>query len=233
MNDFETILRGFAPAKAADAEYGRCDSCGEPTFPGIARCVECVRREERRRAAIGYALRVAGAAIPRSFAFARAGFDDETVRARIRDAAGLQRVRAAADGTSSLLLRGPAGAGKTTVAAVVAWARARQGIAPMWADVFELANAVVRAPIGRTPELVTAACTAPLLILDDLGSEPNVATSPISEVIHRRHANALATIVTTWADLAAIQGKYGDGIARRLHERAVVVELRAPKGGAA
>jgi DNA replication protein DnaC len=222
-----SILAGFKTPPTT----GTCEECGEGVYHQDKRCPACSERAERRRACRARAIQAAQVSIPASFAFARLGFDDPKVRACISDAAALERAKAAASGSDSMLLRGEAGLGKTVSAAAVAWASAERGIAPMWVDSFELASAVARSPLGVEPRLVREALAAQLLVVDDLGAETAVATSPIAEVLHRRHARGARTLVTTWCDVAAIRTRYGDGVARRLHERTVVVEFRVQTPG--
>jgi DNA replication protein DnaC len=221
-----SIFANFKPPSPT----GTCADCGDGVFHNDTRCRECAAKVERARAARARAVNAASASIPASFAFTRAGLADSKVRACVRDHVALAKVTKAASGSEWLLLRGEAGLGKSVCAAAVAWSGAERGVALLWLDAFELANAVARAPLGVEPRLVRDALAAPLLVVDDLGSETAVPTSPIAEVLHRRHARGARTIVTTWLDIGATEARYGSGIARRLYERAVVVEFHAPKG---
>ena len=78
-----------------------------------------------------------------------------------------------------------------------------------------------------SPELLARALRADLLVLDDLGSERNVPSNPVPDVIFERHADDRATWVTTWMTPEKLTERYGDGIARRVFERAVIIDCGA------
>jgi DNA replication protein DnaC len=74
-----------------------------------------------------------------------------------------------------------------------------------------------------------------VLVLDELGSEAQ-GRDVVRELVHERHASGRATIVTTWlgsadendrkeACMAAVREMYGDGTARRLFERGLLIEI--------
>jgi hypothetical protein len=60
--------------------------------------------------------------------------------------------------------------------------------------------------------------TTQLLVVDDLGSERNIATNAVPDVIFARALASLPAWVTTWMTPADIAQRYGDGIARHLYE---------------
>ena len=126
-----------------------------------------------------------------------------------------------------LVLRGGAGAGKSSCAAALLHREVeRTAEAGLFVDAYALSIARTDAPLGETPWLEEEARTRPVVVIDDLASERAVPTSPVAHVIFARHAAELPTIVTTWATSAQIAARYGDGIARRLFERSLVVELK-------
>jgi hypothetical protein len=65
-----------------------------------------------------------------------------------------------------------------------------------------------------------------VLALDDLGNE-RAERSAVPDVIFERHAEDRPTWLTTAFGPDAIAKRYGDGIARRVFERAAVIDLSA------
>lgn len=126
-------------------------------------------------------------------------------------------------GSRRVMFMGPAGSGKTTLAVACLRVRVPHG---RYVDARSLGTARIqhRAGDGEAP-LVAACSRAPLLLLDDLGQESNTATNAIPDVIFERHARDAATWVTTGLGRNDITSRYGDGIARRLFEGALVVQL--------
>jgi DNA replication protein DnaC len=90
---------------------------------------------------------------------------------------------------------------------------------------YELARAASEHSLGegKSP-VVQRALEASLLILDDLGAEPKIHNSPVPDVIYQRHARPeLQTVITTGFDDAVLEGRYGQGIARRIFEDAELI----------
>src|SRR5690606_9414246 len=79
--------------------------------------------------------------------------------------------------------------------------------------------------------LVTLALRAHTLVIDELGEELRSSSklvrgdTAIRDVLHQRQAEGRRTIVTTYLSIDEIAEAYGAGIARRLHERGIVIEL--------
>lgn len=68
---------------------------------------------------------------------------------------------------------------------------------------------------------------SPFVVLDDLGSEGDMphARAAVADVLAERFAWDRPTIVTTFLEEPAIRQRYGDGVARRMFERALVLNL--------
>ncbi|HEY6459541.1 MAG TPA: ATP-binding protein, partial [Polyangiaceae bacterium] len=130
----------------------------------------------------------------------------------------------------------PSGAGKTSLA--VAMMRQHTDAASeagMFVLATDLHNCKSRSKLGHEPDLIAAAVNAPMLVLDDLGTEPLDRAGAVVEVVFHRHAHDLPTVVTTWLGDdetrenrgAAIANRYGDGFARRVVGDARVIHLGA------
>ncbi len=146
------------------------------------------------------------------------------------------------DATRNMLLSGPSGAGKTALASayLTRWLVSVQASGDFkghpgnarFVSAYRLARARAEHRLGGgEPPLVKLALGASTLILDDLGSEPDVRDSAVGEVLYERHCEGRRTIVTTGYDNpqdAAV--RYGDGIARRIWQGSKILSL--PKRGA-
>lgn len=235
--------------QAADAEAGivECDDrCGARSPAGTAfgperlrprwRCGAC---ENARAMAIREAhLADAWASIPERYLptadTSFAGTVASTVMAEPRGA------------TRNVVLCGPAGAGKTVLACgyLAKWLEsfretgAREGNpgGALFVSAYRLARARQEHRLGGgEAPLVNAALRASTLVLDDVGSEPEVRDSAVPEVLYERHGESRRTILTTWMRAAStgddhtptVAGRYGDGIARRIFQGALILNLSA------
>ena len=155
--------------------------------------------------------------VPPTFHWAT--LDAAELGGRVERAAAIAEARAAL-ASGSLLLVGQSGCGKTSLACALlhAWdaAHRRRGVfMPAWK--LGMARAHHGLGQGEPPE-VEQAMTTRLLVVDDLGSERNVTSNAVPDVIFARALAGLPTWVTTWMTAAEVTQRYGDGIARRLHE---------------
>jgi hypothetical protein len=117
--------------------------------------------------------------------------------------------------------------GKTSLAVAMlrAWV-AKYERRAMFAAAHRLGVARIQHPAGHgEAPLVEAAIDAPLVLLDDLGSERDFPTNPIADVIFERHARDLPTWVTTGLPRDALVARYGAGVMARLFERARVIQV--------
>jgi DNA replication protein DnaC len=128
-----------------------------------------------------------------------------------------------------LVFMGPAGSGKTSVAVACLrrWVHTHARAGGFF-NAFALGNARLQHPAGRgEAELVEQAMKRPLVLLDDLGSERSVAGCAVPDVIYERHAYERPIWITTGLTRPQISERYGDGIARRVFERATVLPFGA------
>lgn len=223
-----------------------CPRCGEVMMVGgtmrevdhewvnLNLCEGCADAEVLRQA-----LREIEAMIPRSFAWAKVGGP------LLRERVGMTRAqfdlawRSCVLGNESLTLVGEPGSGKTSLAAALFRAAIDQAMSKkasprevarirrgMFVSAYELARDRAQHPLGAgQPPLVRLASRSSLLVIDDLGSEPDTQLSAVTDVLYERHAEGRVTWITTWLDEARATARYGGGIARRIFERATILHL--------
>ena len=221
LESFEELLkRGSAAAErnAASRAPAPCaDGCGT-LVPGPARiCDACSSRQARNERA-DRSLR----SVPNRFRWSH--FRAPELEQRVERKNAIHEGRSARDAHHVVLI-GLSGCGKTSLS--VAMLRARVEAVPersaMFLSALRLGIARARSEDSE-PQLVAQASRVDLLLLDDLGNETDVASSPIKDVVWRRHDDHRATWVTTGLKLEAIAVRYGDGLARRLFEHAMVID---------
>lgn len=145
-----------------------------------------------------------------------------------REEAIAETERAFAKSAPALVWVGLSGSGKTTLACAAArhWAAQAGGGRIVFARASELATASRYHALGEgQPERIKAAIGADLLILDELGEPLRAAQwSDVEDVVFARYEQNRPTWVTTWLSPDGIKTHYGDGFARRILQRATVID---------
>lgn len=197
-------------------------------------CEACADAEERHGK-----IRKIEAQIPASFAWARLGAPELGKRVGATKGQLRGAYDAAVVGRSSLVITGEAGAGKTSLAVALFRAVLERGLRgdaspanlrraqrAAFVSAYALGRERARFPLGEgEAPLVRRALSASLLVIDDLGSEPESSLSAVPDVVYERHAAGRPTWVTTWLTIEACGARYGGGIARRIFEGAHVLGL--------
>jgi DNA replication protein DnaC len=226
MIDFAATLKKIEDDFARSPHA--CTECGEKLLRADSRCVRCDEQQAADRVERERLASIRRAA-PERYRWAR--FDASELQARVKDPTAIAKARDAAEGKlDRAVLTGPAGRGKTTLAVAMAVEIAtRRNVVPYFASAIELATARGKESLGHEPELVECAMGADLCVIDDLGADKLTPQSAVVDVIHARHARMRPTIVTTGFGVEEIAARYGDGIARRVFEGAVVIDVRGAK----
>jgi DNA replication protein DnaC len=127
-------------------------------------------------------------------------------------------------------LVGPSRVGKTSLA--VAMMRRWVGQTGKHAEfiaVHRLGLARLQHPAGHgEPEIVERAMKAPLTLLDDIGSERDTSSNPLSDIIFERHVAQKPTWATTGLTREQLVARYGTGIVSRLLEQTKILRLALP-----
>lgn len=128
-------------------------------------------------------------------------------------------------GPDWLYLAGPVGSGKSHLAAAVAWELAARDLAVVYRSVPDLID-VIRAGYrtGDYDARLEAVQTAPVLVLDDLGTESDSASTLLFQIIEYRSKQPTRTLITSNLKLAEIEER----IRSRIAGRARIVPVLAP-----
>lgn len=228
---------------------GTC-TCGAPLATPLdsfrRRCAPCVERSEATRRELdereareqrSARLRAVLRHIPEHYAAPAEEGIGPVVRSRVARAAAVDEA-VAAMGAPMILLVGPAGSGKTTLAAALIGEIVRRALAgdasaeallgprarwggggARWAEAADLARARRnhRLGDGEAP-LIEDALSASLLVVDDLGAERGDADGGLADVLWERHQRERPCVWTTGLSSAQITERYGSGFLRRLTE---------------
>ena len=208
----------------------RCRCGAEIQHPGI--CDHCSERRDRRRA--DQLLEQSVSTIPQRFRQCVYGSEvlDERCKPEYqRDSRAIvdSLIFGTVDGA---VLVGPKGVGKTSLACAMLRELADKRAHVAWRAVYvralDLGVSRRDSPLGVRPRAIEEACNASLLLLDDLGQEEDYG--PLREVIHSRHDDCKPLVVTTAWDNETLQRRYGEGVDRRLFERAAVLRMGGGNG---
>jgi DNA replication protein DnaC len=128
-------------------------------------------------------------------------------------------------GPDWLYLFGPVGSGKSHLAAAVAWELAARDLAVVYRSVPDLID-LIRAGYrsGDYDARLDAVQAAPVLVLDDLGTESDSASTLLFQIIEYRSKQPTRTLITSNLTLAQIEER----IRSRIAGRARIVPVLAP-----
>lgn len=127
--------------------------------------------------------------------------------------------RAAIAGREAVVLSGPSRAGKTTLGACMLDHATRNNIFGVFLP--------ARALIGF--ELRDEWMHSTVILIDDVGNEREQKNCLLPDLVAERHDRKLATWATTGLTQDEVRDRYGEGIARRFYERALVIQLEGPR----
>lgn len=218
--DWLASMAAFAEREA------RCAMC-QKTFRGGTACPWCEEAAKVEKASTVVA--IARRTIPPRHAWAELG--SRLLLERVHPVSAIEAGKRAIM-AQSLVLLGDSGAGKTSLGCALLVERMRRephrARTFRYVSSYQLANAQLRAKAGREVEVIELAKSAALLLLDDLGAEPSLATSAVPEVIAHRHELELPTWFTSGFPSEEITARYGNGIARRIYHHATAIDFVLP-----
>lgn len=119
----------------------------------------------------------------------------------------------------NLLLYGGSGLGKTFLLNSIALRASQRGVAALTLTANNLLNLIRRQYFSREQEQEGGYMSVPLLLIDDLGTEPlweNITVEQLFALIDHRLRTGLYTVISTNLSLTELQQRYTERIMSRL-----------------
>lgn len=190
-----------------------CQACAEESGSKVEAAAARARRRAEQESSI-----------PAEYANAR--LSDPQLASRVKSTTSLPVLVRLAHAAERLVVLGGAGAGKSSL--VVAGLRELDDGGGFYVSALSLASANLQHGTGKgVAPLVTRAVEARVTAIDDVGGPEHRQTSNgVIDVVWERHAKRRPTwIVCLPKDRYQLAALYGDGFARRVFERALVIDL--------
>lgn len=183
-------------------------------------CWECTEAAKAKVLA-EEADRAANASLPSRYAWASLSAPELGMRVRYQG--DLKKLSTGILGATGAIFVGPSGSGKTSMAIACLRTKGAKG---MFVSAFQLATARIQTAAGKgEADLVEQSIRVPLLLIDELGGEPNSANNAVPSVVFARYDAGRPTWVTTGLTSSEISAKYGAGFLRRVIEESFLVKL--------
>lgn len=132
-------------------------------------------------------------------------------------------------GKLNLVLHGPSGLGKTYLLQAIAKRVRERGILTLSLNANALLNQIRQAYFSREEEVEQPYYTVPLLLIDDLGTEPlweNITLEQIFALLEHRIQHKLHTVISTNLPLEQLRERYTRRIYSRLLDRQLSLVLQ-------
>ncbi len=121
--------------------------------------------------------------------------------------------------TPNLLLSGKSGLGKTYLLHAIAHRLVERDVMPVYTSAYHLLEVARRAYFENDSEKLSEMINAPILIIDDLGTEPmlqNVTIEQLFNLLNERQLKRRHTVISTNLTMAEFKQRYTERIASRL-----------------
>lgn len=118
-----------------------------------------------------------------------------------------------------LLLMGQSGLGKTYLLQSIAHRLVQRGILPLYLSAYRFFETARRSYMDNDPEPMADMMNTPLLLLDDLGTEPlmnNVTVTQLFNLLNERQMAGRHTVISTNMTVLELRERYTERITSRL-----------------
>lgn len=121
--------------------------------------------------------------------------------------------------TPNLLLSGKSGLGKTYLLHAIAHRLVERDIMPVYTSAYHLLEVARQAYFENNSEKLSEMMNAPILLIDDLGTEPmlqNITIEQLFNLLNERQLRRRHTVISTNLTMAEFKERYTERIASRL-----------------
>lgn len=119
----------------------------------------------------------------------------------------------------NLLLSGKSGLGKTFLLHAIAHRLVERDIMPVYTSAYHLLEVARKAYFENSSDKLAEMMNAPILLIDDLGTEPmmqNITIEQLFNLLNERQMNRRHTVISTNLTMAEFKERYTERIASRL-----------------
>ncbi len=123
--------------------------------------------------------------------------------------------------TPNLLLFGKSGLGKTYLLHAIAHRLVERDIMPVYTSAYHLLEVARRAYFENDSEMLAEMMNAPILLIDDLGTEPmlqNITIEQLFNLLNERQLRHRHTVISTNLTVDELKERYTERIASRLRD---------------
>ncbi len=118
-----------------------------------------------------------------------------------------------------LLLYGGSGLGKTFLLRAIAYRMVERGMIPLYTSAYHFFEVARKAYIQNDSDVLTSMLKTPLLLLDDLGTEPlmnNITVTQLFNLLNERQQAQLHTVISTNLTFTELRDRYTERVTSRL-----------------
>ena len=123
--------------------------------------------------------------------------------------------------TPDMLFIGESGLGKTFLLQAIAHRVAGRGYSPLYISAYKFIETARKAYFANDNELMRPLLDAPLLLIDDLGTEPlmaNITVTQLFNLLNERQAEGRHTIISTNLNMDELKTRYTERIFSRFQD---------------
>ena len=121
--------------------------------------------------------------------------------------------------TPNLLLSGKSGLGKTFLLHAIAHRLVQRDIMPVYTSAYHLLEVARKSYFENSSDKLAEMMNAPVLLIDDLGTEPmmqNITIEQLFNLLNERQLNRRHTVISTNLTMAELKERYTERVSSRL-----------------